>query len=283
MTIDWQAIRNEMRSLSVHSVAFLGEGWTSRAYLVNQDLVFRFPRRDAVWLQLELEMEFLSEAKLPLRVPQYHHASPASRGAPHGYAVCTYVPGDPIAPHAMSPSERDAAADSIAGFLKALHRIDPTGVDAPLPRQAERQSAIELLKRAEAEVLPQLRSGQRTRLLEQFTRYIEDAANFAFPAVVRHADFSVDHILALDNSVAGVIDFSDVSVGDGDYDFSYLFLDAGEAFTLDVARRYGHPNLDLLRTKLGFFAVADLIDTIVNGDGLAPSGAREMAWSRLHE
>jgi aminoglycoside phosphotransferase (APT) family kinase protein len=97
------------------------------------------------------------------------------------------------------------------------------------------------------------------------------------------ADLCADHLLVTDHTVTGAIDFSDVSVGDPDYDFSSLLIDVGEDFTMEVARRYGHPNLDLSKTKLRFFATADLVDTILHGDGRALKGQQELAWSRLRQ
>ena len=83
--------------------------------------------------------------------------------------------------------------------------------------------------------------------------------------------------------MTGAIDFSDVSLGDPDHDFSSLFIDAGEAFALDVARRYGHADLERLGETLRYFAIADQIDTIVNGDAWALPGQREAAWTRLRQ
>jgi hypothetical protein len=54
-------------------------------------------------------------------------------------------------------------------------------------------------------------------------------------------------------------------------------------FTMDVPRRYGHPNLDLLKTKLEFFATADFVDLILHGDGRAQERQQDLAWSRLRE
>ena len=284
ITMDWEAVSREMPGLTVSSVVFLGEGWSSRAYLVNGELVFRFPRSKQAWLQLELEMEFLHDtgARLPLQVPQCRHLVPQSVAAPYGYGVSTYVPGSPLQLDVLSPEQQSAAADSIAEFLLALHQID-RGFDGELPRQAERHTALDLLQQAENLVIPQLSRERAARLREQFRKYLESDANFQFVPVVRHADFSADHILMVDKSVAGVIDFSDVSVGDPDYDFSYLLMDIGDAFAIDVARRYGHANLDLLKTKLQFFAVADFVDTIANGEGRASTAARELAWRRLQD
>jgi hypothetical protein len=69
-------IEFENRGLSVVSTRFLGEGWNSRAYLVNDELVFRFPKRPEHWEELEREIAFLAFAAddLPLAVPRYAQA-----------------------------------------------------------------------------------------------------------------------------------------------------------------------------------------------------------------
>ena len=115
----------------------------------------------------------------------------------------------------------------------------------------------------------------------QFVDYIENSGNFSFTPVVCHCDLGAEHILTVNQAVVGVIDFSDVSFGDPDYDFSPLFIDVGEEFTIEVAQRYGHLNLDQLKAKLRYFAVADFVDTIVHGEGQALEGQQELAWQRL--
>jgi aminoglycoside 2''-phosphotransferase len=247
--------------------------------------VFRFPRRRNVWPELEREIGFLGETceRFSVRVPQYFHVAPESTAAPNGYAVYSYVPGSTIAANTMSATEQRAAAEAIAAFLRMLHTIEAPALQVRLPRQDERDSAIELLRQAESIVMSQLSHAQAAVLREQFAQYIDTAAHFCFVPVVRHADLGADHILAVNQSVAGVIDFSDVSVGDPDYDFSSLFIDLGEAFTMDIARCYGHPHLDQLRAKLEYFAIADFVDTLVSGEGIALRGQVELAWRRLRE
>jgi aminoglycoside 2''-phosphotransferase len=73
MKVDWRRIELEYQGLSVRSAFLLGEGWNSRAYLVNNELVFRFPKRPDHWREIEREIVFLSFAAsdLPLAVPRY--------------------------------------------------------------------------------------------------------------------------------------------------------------------------------------------------------------------
>jgi len=42
---DWTQIERELPELSIVSARFIGEGWNARAFVVNEELVFRFPKR----------------------------------------------------------------------------------------------------------------------------------------------------------------------------------------------------------------------------------------------
>jgi hypothetical protein len=55
------------------------------------------------------------------------------------------------------------------------------------------------------------------------------------------------------------------------------------AFGEDVARRYGHSDLDRLQAKLRYFSLAEPIDTIVNGRRYALDGQEAEAWRLLRE
>jgi aminoglycoside phosphotransferase (APT) family kinase protein len=65
------------------------------------------------------------------------------------------------------------------------------------------------------------------RLREWFRWYVETPASVYFTPMVIHADLGGEHVLTSGGRVTGVIDFSDVSFGDPDYDFTSLFIDVG--------------------------------------------------------
>jgi hypothetical protein len=46
----------------------------------------------------------------------------------------------------------------------------------------------------------------------------------------------------------------------------YLFVEFGNTFVEEVAKRYGHADLSRLRQKLLYFGIVDQIDTIIDGD-----------------
>jgi len=281
---DWKKIELENRGLSIRSARLLGEGWTSRAYLVNNELVFRFPKCREDWRELDREIAFLAPAasELPLAVPVYTMVAPESTAAACGYAVYRYLSGNALDVNALTPQKQTAAADVIAGFLRALHAFQPSSqLCSLLPDDDHRKLAENYLVNAEREIAPKLAPSQARALRAQFELYLGEPRNFLFGAAVLHADLAGDHILVNDGSVTGVIDFGDVSWGDPDYDFMYLFVDFGEQFAAQVAQRYGHPDLAELGEKLRYFALVDQIGTILEGPGRALRGQEDAAWRRL--
>jgi aminoglycoside phosphotransferase (APT) family kinase protein len=251
---------------------------------VNDELVFRFSKHPDHWPELDREITFLAWAAddLPLPVPRYLHVAPHSSAAPSGYAVYRYLPGRAIDVDDLTPAGRSAAAESIANFLRALHGLRPDAdVAALLPREDARLVAEECLVRVEREIVPNLEAVEARAVRKHFETYLGTPDNFSFQPVVLHADLSGDHLLADNDAVAAVLDFGDVNWGDRDYDFHYLFLDFGEAFAMDVARRYEHPDLQSLLSKVRYFALADQIGTILEGPGRPLEGQVDAAWAQV--
>jgi aminoglycoside 2''-phosphotransferase len=281
---DWRQIERENAGLAIRAVTFLGEGWTSRAYLVNDELVFRFPKRAEEWNELQREIRFLSFAadRLPLAVPRYVQALPGSSAATHGYAAYRYVHGSALQIRGLTPRGQEAAAEAIAGFMKALHGLEPPDEIADLlPRDELNELATSFLQAAEREILPGLEPPQAARLRRELEAVLREPESFTFLPAVLHADLGPEHVLVKDGSISGVIDFGDVSWGDRDYDLMYLFLGAGGAFFEQVARRYGHPDLGSLRRRVRYYALLDQLDTILYHDGRALEGQVIAAWRRL--
>lgn len=129
--------------------------------------------------------------------------------------------------------------------------------------------------------MPRLSPAETCALRALIDEYLATQSNFQFRPVVLHADLSKDHLLVDNDTLTGVIDFGDISWGDADYDFMYLSIDCGETFAIDVARRYGHADLERLMTKLHYFDLVDQIGTILHGGTRALAGQEDAAWRRL--
>jgi aminoglycoside 2''-phosphotransferase len=286
MQPDWQRIEREYEGLRIQSSRFLGEGWNSQVYLVNDELVFRFPKRRENWEEIQREIAFLTFAAdhLSLPVPRYTIVAPESTAAKCGYAVYRYLPGHELDLRTLTQKQQEAAAETLATFLRELHQLKLSPeIEALLPAEDARHNAEEYLQAAKEEIIPQLAAAEASSLLARFESYLSRPENFTFQPVIIHADLSGDHILIEDGAVAAIIDFGDINLGDPDYDFMYLFDSFGEEFTLSVASRYGHSNPESLPAKLRYYAASDHIGTSLYGEGLALQGQKARAWHRLKQ
>ena len=173
--------------------------------LVDDDWVFRFPRRPGVEEALEVEIALLPTlaAALPVAVPSFEYVSRSPLFV--GYRV---IRGEPLV-------EEDA--EGVRAFLDALHAVDPAGL--PLDRtdwvDAYRGQCAEF----ERLVFPLLDADTRRRAQQLFGD-VETLVGFE-PALL-HADLGPDHLLVRDGSLRGVIDWGDARVGDPALDYAWL-------------------------------------------------------------
>lgn len=280
---DWNAIASEVPAVTIGSAIPIGEGWTSIAYRVNEELVFKFPKRPAEWEELDREIAFLAYARPHLRLPvvAHLHRIRNSTGAPNGYVVYRYLPGRAVEPENLSSHGRSVLAETLAEFLRALHDMKPGPVASILSREDAQALATQYREHAEDRIAPHLSGLERRRLSDLFASHLDDPRNFAGSSSILHADLSVDHVLCVNRAVTGILDWGDVCFGDPDYDFAYLYEDLGEAFVREMALRYGHAYPERLVRKARYFAVVDQIDSIVHGGGRALPGDEAKSWQRL--
>jgi aminoglycoside phosphotransferase (APT) family kinase protein len=211
-------------------LTLLGEGWDNVAYRVNDDWVFRFPRRRiaADLLAREARILPLLAPALPLRV-----TAPAFVGAPTpdypymftGYAI---LPGRTACQYAWSTTARRALAPMLGHFLRHLHQIP---IDEETRRWAPRddihRAVIPTRVATVAERLRANHAGLDEREVHALLDLVHEMADRFTPASRQcwvHGDFYARH-LVLDNArrPVGVIDWGDAHLGDPALDLSIAF------------------------------------------------------------
>lgn len=264
-------IETNFPSLKVSSVVLAGEGMDSKAFLVNDHLIFRFPKVADVAEHLKVEIELLPHLQkvVSLNIPRFEYVGTQSNGFPFvGYEK---INGDGLTTEVLdglATPVRKAAFEALSRFLQEIHAfpIDITkrcGIKITAFRDDFR-SDFETLKR---DGFPLLDEDARTYAENLYTDYLTVDENFTFHPVLLHADFSPEHILydAKQNAIAGVIDFGDASTGDPDYDLMYLYEIWGEATLTEFLNYYPHNDHALLFRKLNFFSRANTFQDVLNG------------------
>ena len=180
-------------------------GYDFEVAIVDDDWVFRFPRRAGVEEALEVELVLLPALApaLPVAVPSFEHISREPLFV--GYRM---IHGEPLV---------DEDADGVRTFLDALHAFDPTGlpVERPCWVEAYRNQCAEF----ERLVLP---SFDKDRHQEAERLFAEVETLVGFEPALLHADLGPAHLLVRDGRLAGVIDWGDTRVGDPALDYAWL-------------------------------------------------------------
>lgn len=222
-----ELIREQFPSLPCRRVRLLGAGWDNTAFLVDEERIFRFPRRSIAVPLLEAEWCALPKLapRLSLAIPH-----PKWHGKPGRRFVWPFIgyqmlPGFTACQANLSEKERENLAAPIARFLAELHQT-PIEVLSECAISGDNQSRIDAKK-----LIPKIELNWK-ELAGIFRGKIEvGSKKMREPKMdtVVHGDFYVRHMLVDGNRrLAGVIDWGDIHVGDRAIDLAvaHSFLPA---------------------------------------------------------
>jgi aminoglycoside phosphotransferase (APT) family kinase protein len=181
-------------------------GWDSSAEIVDGVWLDRRPRRPAVAGRLRRECRLM-----PWLAPQLPVAVPVPRVLREDPLVVRHalVPGDPIV--APKPDH----ARRLGMFLRALHGVPVQEALAHGlgPADSRREIAI----RFRASVLPLVDEAYRAEAAGLLDSIVTTPAE-----TVVHGDLGPEHVLIVDDSLSGVIDFTDACLGDAALDLAWV-------------------------------------------------------------
>lgn len=124
-----QYIKEALPNLSIHSYKQNEEGWDNVAVIVNDELLFRFPRKHEYAMRIPLEKELciiLSHSLHEIEVPQYRLLY---RNDADAVPLCSYytlIQGEPLKTDIvikLEDKELKTIITQLATFLATLHSI----------------------------------------------------------------------------------------------------------------------------------------------------------------
>ncbi|MGH3373101.1 MAG: aminoglycoside phosphotransferase family protein [Actinoallomurus sp.] len=195
-------------------------GVDNATYRLGEDMSVRLPRLPRWIGQVEREQRWLPwlAPQLPLPVPVPLARGVAAEGYPFPWSVYRWLDGENAAPESIEDPIR--AAKDLAGFMAALHGLDPAGGPPPessngfrgVPMGDERDSAaVETRIRPRIAALEGLvDTGAVTAVWEAALA----APPWDGPPVWIHGDPAPTNMLAQDGRLSAVIDFGTLAVGD---------------------------------------------------------------------
>ncbi len=215
-----QLIKEQFPELCAENIRLLGVGWDNTAFVINEDLIFRFPRREIALPLLEAEWCILPKLapRLPVPIPMPKWKGSPTIRFPWPFIGYRMIPGFTACYANLTEDQRASLAEPIARFLLILHatprseiagchipgdnlsRIDGTVLTAKIKKSIEELSLLGLLESR-----------------EQLESLVKKLQNFRAPisSCVVHGDFYVRHLLVNEkHQLVGVIDWGDVHLGD---------------------------------------------------------------------
>ncbi len=245
-------------ALRIERMRLNDEGQYNDILIVNDDLIFRFPRHDAGIEQLEREIALLDRLRpaLPLPIPEPIYCCLTPRAVGQVFAGYRMLPGEPLWRETTAtiadPAITQRLAMQLAAFLRNLHDIPASHVANLLPPTDWRQLWDDLEGEIHSALFPHLPEGARERIAARFAAFRDDPANFAFTPTVIHGDFGSGNLLwdAHTGVMTAVIDFGSVAIGDPALDVAAL-LTYGESF---VQRGFAaYPAMEAMLPRARFY------------------------------
>jgi len=190
---------------SPRAILEIDSGYDFEVAIVDDEWVFRFPRRAGVEEALELEIALLPAIAraLSVDVPLFEHVS--RRPLFVGYRL---IRGEPLV---------DEDPEGVRAFLEALHALDASGL--PVERHDWVEAYRDQCAEFERLVFPCVEIDQRVHAKRLFGD-VETLVDFE--PVLIHGDLGPAHLLVRDGRLVGVIDWGDMRLGDRALDYAWL-------------------------------------------------------------
>jgi aminoglycoside phosphotransferase (APT) family kinase protein len=200
----------------------LGEGWDSTVWLLGDEWVLRFPRREVVVPGFLRELQVLPRIapRLPLAVPVAGIRGEPEARFPWPWSAHRLLPGREISDARPDDAARVRHGRDLGRFLRALHGVDPAEL-----RPGGQPLAVDANRRADMR--------HRVDFTERRLRRLADRRLWNAPAALAgvlaearalppperltlcHGDLHLRHLLVSDDGeLCGVIDWIDVCRAD---------------------------------------------------------------------
>ncbi|PGM90409.1 aminoglycoside phosphotransferase family protein [Bacillus cereus] len=271
-----QYIKQALPDLSIHSYKQNEEGWDNIAVIINDELLFRFPRKLEYAKRIPLEKELciiLSHSLQEIEVPKYHLLY---KNDADTFPLCSYytlIHGEPLKKEIVTKLEKKelkAIITQLATFLAALHSIPLKRVETlGFPIEKTLTYWKELQTKLNQYLTNSFTSLQKSALNSLFENFLTCIAKSPFQNTIIHADFTHHHILFnnLNKTISGVIDFGDAQIGDPAFDFAGLYYDFGHEFTTSVYEQYSvlvsHHDSLLIHRITTFYQYSPLLHNLI--------------------
>jgi aminoglycoside phosphotransferase (APT) family kinase protein len=252
-------------------------GWGNQMWRLGDELAVRIQRMETEPDRQLKERRWLPllAPTLPLPIPVPVRSGAPSERFPKLWTVMTWVPGLPLDHGSITCGEH--AADTLAVFLRALHVAAPADASVGTGRGAHPKDCTDAFDQFFDSVDADAIGSDAVDVRAVWDDAVAAPA-WEGPPVWVHGDMHPANVVVADGTLAGVIDFDELCVGDpaSDLAAAWVLLPAGTAARFFAA--YAAADEATVRRARGLASLKCLFLMLMgqNGDRALPGG--QPAW-----
>lgn len=259
--------------------AYINEiGQNNDVLIVNDNVVFRFPKYEKGIQKLRIETQLLEKIRpfITLQIPNLSYQRFQDEVPGKVFVGYEMIEGEPFWKNIFTgindEKQLQKLACTLAVFLKELHEIPLSTFEGIMQYDgADMYSEINsLYSQLKDYVYPCMREEAKKEVSLSFETYLNEESHFNFTPSLVHGDFGMTNILysATKRDISGVIDFGGASIGDPAYDLAGILASYGEEFLQLFETNY--PNLEAVKERMYFykstFALQEALFGVLNND-----------------
>ena len=240
LTIYKNIIESCFQQLQIRTIVPLLEGYDSFVFDVNDEFIFKFPRRKNLNKQYATEVYLLQyledQQQSLLNIPKVVYNWLGGDIYPLRFYGYQKIAGIPLEKKHLNPQISDNIAIQLAQCISSLHAIPVANLKNTLVPYYEISQWIdmfnELQKKVEKILFPYIEPNIQAYISQMFTEYFSWNEKLVFRPTLVHNDLMKGNILFDPNQhkITGIIDFGDGCVGDPARDFAGIKFDFGIPF-----------------------------------------------------
>lgn len=269
--MDVRKILEEKFSISIDSIRQIGEGYDSKAYLVNDEYIFKikFSANKKKGYEKEKAIyDFLNRnLNTDIKIPNVEYSYISDEISILGYKEIKGKFLNPKLYSTLSQEEKNQLKKDIANFLRLMHDLDYSEISSYTVDN--KQNVLEEYQLLRDTIYDSLTDIEK-QYIESFMQRLNRTDIFDGKKCLCHNDFSCNHLLLDDNNrLCGIIDFGDSGIIDEYCDFIYLLEDSeeelGHGFGEDVLKLYGSIDIEKAKEYQDIVEQYYPIETIIYG------------------
>ena len=213
-----QIIQAQFPILKANKILPMGLGWDNTAFLVNDEIIFRFPRRRLTIDLIAEENKLLPELqkKLCVAIPKPIFFGEPSKLFPCPFMGYKIISGQTACSLNFTFEEKSSLIEPLAIFLKQLHAISINEFpQKPVKDHFYRIDPVLMLQKLEKNLnqLQELEKVSQVSKVLNFFRRSVDGVRLQEKALT-HGDLYSRHILVDDmKNLVGIIDWGNIHFG----------------------------------------------------------------------